>query len=117
MAQRGRGPPPRSWHAEGAADVVRSLDADIESGLSAAEVATRRAEHGANRLAEREGPSAIARFAAQFRSVLIGMLAAAAVVAFLLGETIDGIAILTIIVLKGSCRSGARRRPSRRCVR
>jgi Ca2+-transporting ATPase len=70
-----------------------------EDGLTHPEAAARLAAHGPNRLAAPPRRSAWRRFADQFRSVLVGLLAAAAVVAWLLGDVQDPIVIGVVLVL------------------
>jgi Ca2+-transporting ATPase len=89
------------FHALGAEDVLRRLETDPRHGLSAEEVTARRARHGENRLAEEGGARPLAMFARQFTDLLILVLLAAAVVAGIIGEPLDAIAILVIVVLNG----------------
>jgi Ca2+-transporting ATPase len=89
-------PPPHTRTTE---DLLAEARVDRERGLSMAQVADARAHHGSNRL---EGPprrSSLARFAAQFKSLVIALLVGAALIALALGEHIDAVAILAIVVL------------------
>jgi P-type Ca2+ transporter type 2C len=90
-----------AWHALGADEALRRLGSSL-AGLAREEVEARRARHGTNVLVEapRPGPFAIAL--RQFRSLLVGLLVVAAVLAALLGEWIDGAAILTILLLNAA---------------
>lgn len=69
------------------------------AGLSDAEVAGARARYGWNELPRGKPPSAFTIFLRQFRGVLVAILTIAAAIAFLLGETIDAIAILLVLLL------------------
>lgn len=71
------------------------------TGLSTADVAARRAEHGWNELREAARPSRLRVFARQFASLLILILVGATVLAFLIGETVDAIAIALVVALNG----------------
>ncbi len=68
------------------------------SGLSAPEAAQRLATHGPNELKQGHRISPLQILLGQFKSLIIWILIAAGVVSGLLGETIDAIAIFTIVV-------------------
>ncbi|HEX9768048.1 MAG TPA: cation-translocating P-type ATPase [Kiloniellales bacterium] len=87
------------WHGIGAEEALRRLEVDPARGLSGDEVARRRARHGENRLAGERGARPLALLARQFTDVMILVLLAAAVVAGLIGEPLDAIAILVIVAL------------------
>lgn len=92
-------PPP--YHALSAGEVVARLATDPDRGLAPAEVARRRARFGANRLPGDAAPSPFVLLLRQFSDLLIVVLMAAALVAGLIGEALDAIAILVIVVLNG----------------
>jgi len=73
-----------------------------ERGLAASEAAERIARAGSRALALDERPHWLRLLARQFASVLIAILAAAAVVSFVIGEAADAIAIVAILVLNGA---------------
>ena len=68
-------------------------------GLDEAEVRRRRGEHGRNRLGEAERVSPWKILADQFRNLVIGILAVAAIVSFAMGEIVQMAAILAAIVI------------------
>jgi Ca2+-transporting ATPase len=68
-------------------------------GLSTREAAERLAHDGPNELRKGEAISPLAILAGQFSSLVIWILIGAAIVSGILGETIDGIAILAIVLL------------------
>ena len=81
------------------ADVVRDHAADPTAGLSAEEAARRLASVGPNRLADAPRTPMWRRFIDQFRSVLVGVLAAGAALAGLVGDLKDTIVIGTVLVI------------------
>jgi Ca2+-transporting ATPase len=92
---------PSAWHALPAADAVELLSTDASHGLNTEEAARRLARDGPNAFeAARKTPwqEILAR---QFLSVLILILVVAAVISFVVGETVDAVAILAIVVLNG----------------
>ena len=90
---------PEAWHTLTVAEVAARLRTDAGRGLAEAEAARRLQQYGPNALAETQGRSPLAIFAAQFRSLIVLLLVAATVVAFAMGETIEAVAILVVIVL------------------
>ena len=85
------------YHALAPGEVELAFGTD-EHGLAEPEAARRLAEFGPNRLTEPQPPSALARFAAQFRNLLILVLLAAAAVTALLGHWIDAAVIVGVVL-------------------
>jgi Ca2+-transporting ATPase len=95
-------PSPTAWHTL-AIDAARSqLDADLEHGLTDAQVVTRLEQHGHNVLSVASGRSPFAILLHQFKSIIVALLLAAAGVAFALGDLAEAIAILVVIVLNAA---------------
>ncbi|CAM3661450.1 HAD-IC family P-type ATPase [Polaromonas hydrogenivorans] len=86
------------WHALAAEQVLAQLACDPASGLSAAEVARRRAQGGANTLPEPPRRSALLIIARQFQSPLIYILFAAAMLAVALSHYGDAVVILLVVL-------------------
>ncbi|QKW38061.1 HAD-IC family P-type ATPase [Actinomadura sp. NAK00032] len=82
-----------------AEDVVRDLGGDASRGLAAAEAAARLEREGPNTLPAARGRGPVARFLLQFNSPLIYVLLAAAAVTALLGEHVDALVILGVVVV------------------
>lgn len=93
---------PPAWHASSPEAVAAELRTDLGRGLDGAEAAARLAQRGPNRIEEQRRSTWPEVLARQFLDVLVGILAVAAAVAFLLGDTIDGLTILAIVVLNGA---------------
>ena len=94
---------PVIWHARSVDEVLAALRADPEAGLDPAEAARRLAEHGPNEVGGDEGPGWLQLLAGQFRSVLVWILVAAALISgVLLDEWIDAGVILAIVVLNAA---------------
>src|SRR5688572_27773339 len=94
--------PERAWHTLPVDEVARLLGTDPDRGLASAEAARRRERFGPNALARAKGRSALAIAAAQFKSLIVALLLAATVVAFVLGEHVEAVAILAVIVLNAA---------------
>jgi P-type Ca2+ transporter type 2C len=98
----GSGQASRPWHTLSGRDVARILRTDPENGLSEAGAAERLRQYGPNALAETPGRSPLAILLEQFRSLIVGLLVAATVVAFAMNEQIEGVAILVVILLNAA---------------
>lgn len=87
------------FYNEKAEAVTESLKTDLVQGLSADEAARRLAENGPNRLEGAKEKGIASMIVDQLKDFLVLILIVAAVVSIMLGETLDGIIILTIVVL------------------
>lgn len=71
----------------------------LETGLNQEEAGGRLKEHGPNELMEKPRPSLFKLLCAQFNNFLVIILIVAAIVSLLLGEVIDAVAIMVIVIL------------------
>lgn len=81
--------------------VEKALETDFSSGLSQEEVKKRVKQYGFNELEEGEKQSALLLFFSQFKDFMVLVLLAATLVSGLLGEYIDAVAIIAIVILNG----------------
>jgi Ca2+-transporting ATPase len=79
--------------------VAERLGVDVTRGLDADEVGRRRRRFGPNRLRRRKKRPAWRILADQFKSLIVLLLLAAAAVSLLFGETIEGFAIVVVILI------------------
>src|SRR5687767_1176642 len=86
-------------HAKSVAEVAAALSTDLEKGLSQADAQERLRAHGANELTEKPRPGFLALLWDQFNNYLVIILIVAALIALALGEYVDSIAIMCIVVL------------------
>ena len=93
-------------HNQPKEDLLKTLSADAEQGLSAAAVRERQAQYGPNKLKEKKKKTTFQRFLDQFKDVMILILIAAAIVSFVLvcvdqhwGELFEPALILLIVIL------------------
>ncbi len=101
------------WHTSEAAEVLRALETDAESGLDDKEAARRLAEQGSNELEEKGGRGPWAILWEQFTSVMIVILIVAAVTSAFLGDYEDSVAIAVIVVLNAALGFGQEYRAER----
>jgi len=80
-------------------DALEEFGVHLETGLTREEVLARRERYGLNELQERPRPGFLKLLFDQLNNFLIIILIVAAVISLLLGETIDALAILAIVVL------------------
>jgi Ca2+-transporting ATPase len=83
-------------------EVVRALGSDAALGLADQEARRRILEHGANRLLEKPPPSRWSRLLRQFRELVVWLLVAAVVISATLGDWIDAVAILALVILNAA---------------
>jgi len=79
--------------------LAEALRTDLEKGLSHAQAQERLARVGPNALAESKKISGLSIFLGQFKSLIVGVLVAAAGVAGFMQEWVDAYAILAIILM------------------
>ena len=91
-------PKNRAWHSQSGEELLAQLGSTA-TGLSASEAAQRLAANGPNELKEGKRISPLQIFLGQFKSLIIWILIAAGVISGVLGEVVDAIAILAIVVL------------------
>ncbi len=90
------------WHMLTVAEVSERLQSDPARGLTEQEAARRLAQFGPNRLTQKQGRSAFSILVAQFRSLIVLLLPVAAAIAFAMGENVEAVAILIVIVLNAA---------------
>jgi Ca2+-transporting ATPase len=86
-------------HAWPIEQTAKELGTDLTNGLTSAEARARLEKYGPNELKEKPRPGFLSLLLDQFKDFLIIILIAAAILSVLLGEWIDAIVILAIVVL------------------
>lgn len=86
------------WHHRSGDEVLGHF-ASTTNGLSSEEAKRRLADNGRNELIQAPGTSVLRILLAQFESLVIWILIAAGVVAWVMGEKVDAAAILAIVIL------------------
>ncbi|PLT34268.1 calcium-translocating P-type ATPase, SERCA-type [Bacillus sp. V5-8f] len=82
-------------------DIEAALQTSMEKGLREDEARKRQQKQGFNELQEGEKQSALLLFFSQFKDFMVLVLLAATLISGLLGEYIDSIAIIAIILING----------------
>ena len=110
MRRSGSAPPPAPEgppaHAVARGEVVAALRSDEASGLAAAEVARRLAEHGPNRPTAAGRPSYPVLALRQFADPLVALLVAAAAISATIGDGLEAAVIGAIVALNAALGFG-----------
>lgn len=83
-------------------DVLTGLGVSPEEGLGNSEALERLKKYGLNRLVEAKPASALSILIAQFRSLIVLLLVAAALLSFLFDDLPEGAAIVAVIILNAA---------------
>jgi P-type Ca2+ transporter type 2C len=89
------------FHEMNENEIASALRTDFTEGLDEKEVKSRLEQHGPNALSEGEKQSALLLFFSQFKDFMVLVLLAATLISGLLGEMIDAIAIIAIVLVNG----------------
>ncbi len=103
----------RTWHSLPAAETARVLQVDPDVGLSRREARRRLFTYGPNRLRESKAVPWWRILATQFKSLVVALLAVAAIVSFALHEMLEGVSILVVILLNAGVGFATEFRASR----
>jgi P-type Ca2+ transporter type 2C len=92
----------QTMHSESIEHLADSLDTHVKKGLTAEQVLERQARLGMNELKEMPRAGFLRLLLSQFDNFLIILLLVAAAISIVLGEAIDAIAILAIVILNAA---------------
>ncbi|MGA2466319.1 MAG: cation-translocating P-type ATPase [Thermodesulfobacteriota bacterium] len=87
------------YHCIAVGDMENQFATHLEKGLTPAEAEERLKKYGPNELIEKPRPGFFQLLLSQFNNFLVIILIVAAIVSLLLGEIVDAMAIMTIVVL------------------
>lgn len=90
------------WYAEPTESLLTQWSDLSQDGLSQAEAARRLEEVGLNELTVKAGESPLKKFLQQFTDFIVLILIGAALISGLLGEWLDTIAIIVIVILNAA---------------
>ena len=87
------------FHKLNKKEVEDALNTDLSLGLTSTDVKKRQHQYGHNELEEGEKQSALLLFFSQFKDFMVLVLLAATLISGILGEYIDAIAIIAIVIV------------------
>lgn len=90
------------WFSKSQEEVLRELNVNPAAGLTSQDVQSRLEKYGANKLKGKPKKSLIALFFAQLKDMLIYVLIGAALITLFIGEYVDSIIILLVVVLNAA---------------
>ena len=90
---------PADWYARGIDEVVEQLETDPQAGLAPDQAEQRLGEYGPNELETGAGLNPFKILARQFTEILVIVLIVAAGVSFAIGERLDAIVIMAIVLI------------------
>ena len=90
-----------NWYEMRAHEVEERTNTNVKIGLSEQEAEGRLKKLGPNELQEAKRPSALLVFLAQFKDFMVLVLFGATIISAFLGEYIDSIAIVAIVIING----------------
>ncbi|MGF2615592.1 calcium-translocating P-type ATPase, SERCA-type [Rossellomorea vietnamensis] len=89
------------YHEMRQEDIEKTVNTDFTNGLTQEEAEKKQKQFGFNELQEAEKQSALLLFFSQFKDFMVIVLLAATLISGLLGEYIDAIAIIAIVLING----------------
>lgn len=90
------------WFQKSKEDLIPELNTDLEKGLSENEAKQRLEKYGPNELKEEVKQSMLSKVIAQFKDFLILILIAASIVSFIVGEKVDAVVIIAIVIVNAA---------------
>ena len=102
MAEESPQVAPDHWHLRDAHELARQHGVDPAHGLLADEASRRAQQHGPNEIQGRPGRSLWGQFLDQFKDFMVLVLLGAAVISGVIGDLIDTLAILVIVLLNAA---------------
>ncbi len=91
----------KAWHELDETGLAKALGTDPSRGLAPDEAQRRLAEYGANELQEKQGESPLKLLLHQFKDFMVLVLVGAVIISGLLGEMLDALTIIAIILING----------------
>ncbi len=87
------------WYSKSREDILKELGVDPKQGLTHQEAGERLEKHGPNKLKGKPKKSLLSLFLAQLKDMLIYVLLGAALITMVIGEYVDAVIILIVVVL------------------
>jgi Ca2+-transporting ATPase len=87
------------WQKLSVDETLKTLNSDANKGLAEEEAKKRNLKFGLNELVEKEKPGPIRLFLGQFKEILIIILIFAAIAAYYVGDAIDAVVILIVVII------------------
>lgn len=92
----------KNTHNQNVENIVKELGSDKAKGLTTSQISGLQEKYGENTLIAQEGRSLAMMIIDQFKDFMIGILIIAAALSIYLGETVEGVVILGIVILNAA---------------
>jgi len=92
----------QAWHTLSSESITERLKADLSKGLTQTEAKSRLAKSGPNTLPQAKQRTTFEILLSQFRSLIVLLLAAATAIALAMGDYVEAVAILVVIILNAA---------------
>ncbi len=92
----------KAWHREDANSILRALGTSTKSGLSTADANAKLAAVGPNEIEGEQPPTFLRLLTRQLTDFMIGLLVVAALISGILGDIVDTVAIIVILVVNAA---------------
>ncbi|WP_400082871.1 cation-translocating P-type ATPase [Yoonia sp. R78084] len=89
-------------HAQSVEEIGARLEVDTAQGLHQSHARARLDAQGPNRLRQQKKKSTLSILLHQFKGMIVWLLAAAALMSFVLGDIAEGIAIVVVLLINGA---------------
>ncbi len=90
------------WYKQTPEEIEKSLETDLETGLSSDEAAARILKYGENKLREAKKKPFTQKLLDQILDPMVIILIIASVLSMFIGEIVDAIVIISIVILNGT---------------
>ena len=87
-------------------DILASLESDPRRGISSEEAGRRTGRFGPNILRQVKPQSSLVILSNQFKNIIVYFLIAAAALSFVLGDNVEGFAIVAVIIINAAIGFG-----------
>ncbi|MDF2567188.1 MAG: ATPase [Oscillospiraceae bacterium] len=87
------------WFSKSQEQILKELDVNLSTGLSGDQVQARLEKYGTNKLKSKPKKSLFSLFLSQLKDMLIYVLLGAAIITLFIGEYVDSIIILLVVIL------------------
>lgn len=87
------------WHQKGVDETLKEFDIQVDHGLSQNDIPQLQEKYGLNELIEKKKTSLLEMFVEQFKDYTIMILIVASILSFFVGEPVDAIVIISIVII------------------
>ena len=87
------------WYQKSIDETLKHFNIEADIGLSQKDIPNLREKYGLNELVEKKKTSILEMFIDQFKDYMIAILIIASILSFFIGEPVDAIVIISIVII------------------